>query len=141
MSDKDTITAKQTARQKRLDRIREHIVLGDYGRHEEDIRLLLEEVELADATRIPSRLAWRSIEGDACPLCTGSGRRVYPNTTTWRGGGIAGQQLTADVCDACWGSGDKERPGVDLWKLESRVHELEADSRMLRLTLDGARRK
>ena len=52
-------------------------------------------------------LEWRGIEpGNACQTCSGSGKRTYANTTTWRGG-IGGQAMTTDVCDRCWGSGDK----------------------------------
>ena len=49
-----------------------------------------------------------------CSACHGRGRREYPDTSTWRGGGYAGQAITVDICDRCWGTGDEGRPGTDL---------------------------
>ncbi len=51
---------------------------------------------------------------DPCSDCGGMGRKSYPNTCTWRRGGICGQAFTDDVCDTCWGTGDRYRRGVDL---------------------------
>ncbi len=61
-----------------------------------------------DMVRI--RLEWRGIdEGCECAECTGSGVKLYGDTSTWQRG-IGGQAMTMDVCDHCWGSGDKDRP-------------------------------
>lgn len=49
----------------------------------------------------------------ACYRCGGSGRRVYPTTSTWHGT-VGGAAPTEDVCDACWGSGNVNRKGPDL---------------------------
>lgn len=49
-------------------------------------------------------LSWRGVE-TPCPKCHGAGGRMYPSTSTWRGG-VGGQSFTRGVCDACWGSGD-----------------------------------
>ena len=50
-------------------------------------------------------LLWRGIEpGTECKACGGAGTRVYPDTSTWRGG-AGGQMIIGGVCDKCWGSG------------------------------------
>jgi hypothetical protein len=49
-----------------------------------------------------------------CSACHGRGRRVYPDTSTWRGGGYAGQAFAVGICDRCWGTGDEGQPGTDL---------------------------
>jgi len=38
-----------------------------------------------------------------CKVCGGTGRRMYPNTGTFRtfGGGVYGQALTEDACNVC----------------------------------------
>ena len=73
-------------------------------------------------------LQWREIDihsGEiACPQCTGAGIKVYPNTTTWRGG-IGGQMLTPDVCNHCWGSGKKDLP----WPSHRTFYELVSKER------------
>lgn len=51
---------------------------------------------------------------EPCSDCGGMGRKSYPNTATWRRGGICGQAFTDDVCDTCWGTGDSHKRGVDL---------------------------
>lgn len=64
-------------------------------------------------------LAWRGIElDDACTKCSGSGKRSYGSTATWRGG-MGGCMITSDVCDVCWGSGDRYHPGANLRQLRS----------------------
>ncbi len=70
-------------------------------------------------------LAWRGIERkeDVCPRCFGSGKVVYGNTTTWRGG-IGGQVMTNDVCDECWGSGDITKKGANLRELVYTIEKL-----------------
>jgi hypothetical protein len=60
-------------------------------------------------------LRWRNVD-DPCLTCSGSGRRLYASTATWRGG-MGGAMMTVDVCDTCWGSGDRYRTGVDLRRL------------------------
>lgn len=93
----------------------------------DEVRLLRQQYnemrrELAEATdpdnRLRAMLEWRGVV-TPCAVCSGSGRRGYANTSTWRGGS-GGQMLTDDVCDSCWGSGDAERPGANLRKLASR---------------------
>lgn len=63
------------------------------------------------------RRRWRHISDheNLCLKCTGSGRRMYGSTATWRGG-MGGAKMTVDVCDECWGSGTPLRPGMDLRK-------------------------
>lgn len=58
-----------------------------------------------------------------CTVCHGRGRREYPDTSTWRGGGYAGQAITTDICDKCWGTGDEGRPGTDLRAMVQRHRE------------------
>lgn len=70
---------------------------------------------------------------DACPTCRGVGRRMYSNTSGWRGG-IGGAAMTYDVCDACWGSGDAHRPGVDLRSLMAGRASWEAEQALLYLS-------
>lgn len=55
-----------------------------------------------------------------CSRCGGLGRKVYPNSSTWRGG-IGGQTLTSDVCDKCWGSGEEHRPWRSWRELEAKL--------------------
>lgn len=52
----------------------------------------------------------------ACKHCSGSGVKVYGNTSTWRMG-IGGQMITPDVCDNCWGSGNSDKPWANLRQL------------------------
>lgn len=56
----------------------------------------------------------RRLAEGGCPNCANTGRRMYPNTNTWRRGGVSGQAFTEDVCDQCWGSGDESNPGKNL---------------------------
>ena len=64
------------------------------------------------------KLEWRDVyEDEACDTCHGSGKRLYPSTSTWRGG-IGGSMMTTDICDKCWGSGDKLHPWLDLRALK-----------------------
>lgn len=65
-----------------------------------------------DAYWMARFLAWRGVE-EPCPMCHGSGARLYSSTATWRGG-LGGAALRTDVCDTCWGTGDAQRKGVDL---------------------------
>lgn len=66
---------------------------------------------------------WRGIpEDQVCVRCYGRGSRVYPSTSTWRGG-IGGQALTSDVCDQCWGSGNEKQPWTNLRKMYSLMRE------------------
>jgi hypothetical protein len=58
-----------------------------------------------------------SLKGIACKKCGGYGWITYPDTSTWRKGGMAGQMFTDDVCDKCWGTGRTDRTGVDLRKI------------------------
>jgi hypothetical protein len=62
-------------------------------------------------------LQWRGVT-DPCLSCTGSGRILYPSTSTWRGG-MGGSKSTYDVCDTCWGSGDRFVHWTDLRTLRS----------------------
>lgn len=71
---------------------------------------------ITDPELLKRFLDWRGIE-EACPICGGSGRRVYSQTCTWRGG-MGGNVMTSDVCDFCWGSGDKYRHGANIRELE-----------------------
>lgn len=88
-------------------------------------RLRVEVTELTDPdNRFRALLDWRGVTVP-CPICTGSGRRGYANTATWRGG-AGGQMMTDDVCDACWGSGDADRPGVDLRRALKAEREVDA---------------
>ncbi len=57
----------------------------------------------------PSSRADLIEDGDFCEDCSGSGYKIYGDTSTWRGG-IGGAAMTTDVCDKCWGSGSKRRP-------------------------------
>ena len=52
---------------------------------------------------------WLVDDDVCCSECSGSGYRLYGDTSTWRGG-AGGQMMTADVCNKCWGSGDKTKP-------------------------------
>jgi hypothetical protein len=61
----------------------------------------------------------RQMAGKACKLCHGTGQRLYPDTTTWRGG-CGGQAITLGTCDRCWGSGRNDRRGQDLRALMAR---------------------
>lgn len=76
-----------------------------------------------------------------CSACHGRGRREYPDTSTWRGGGYAGQAITVDICDRCWGTGDEGRPGTDLRSLIAECRNLMTEQRRLqhlrRLTNDA----
>ena len=74
-------------------------------------------------------LAARGIDfpDDACPRCKGTGVRLYPDTTTWRGG-VGGQIVTRDVCDKCWGSGDRNVKWADLRKLEAELARLKGST-------------
>lgn len=65
---------------------------------------------------------------DPCPACSGTGQKLYSNTSTWRHGG-GGQMLTTDVCDTCWGSRTTQRTGADLRKLEAEMDRLRAELR------------
>ena len=59
-------------------------------------------------------LEMRGIEqNNACPACSGIGKRTYANTTSWRGG-IGGQMMTTDICDKFWGSGDRTHIWLNL---------------------------
>lgn len=53
------------------------------------------------------------VDSRPCGECSGTGRKVYGDTSTWHGG-IGGQTLTEDVCNRCWGSGDRANPGENL---------------------------
>ena len=66
-------------------------------------------------------LSWREIE-TPCLTCTGSGKRWYSSTSTWRGG-MGGSSCTVDICDTCWGSGDANSPWLDLKKLRAEEAE------------------
>jgi len=82
-------------------------------------------------------LGWRDIDPDKdkpCGRCGGSGRRTYPNTTTWIGG-IGGQMVTVDVCDHCWGSGIQDRPWTNLKKVAADEKRLRNENRRLRESL------
>jgi hypothetical protein len=68
-----------------------------------------------------------------CKCCGGLGRRVYPNTTTWRGG-MGGQQTTSDVCDKCWGSGDQNCTWLSLRKLSVFIKTVKSINNDLRST-------
>ena len=57
---------------------------------------------------------------EACKCCSGSGVRVYANTSAWRGG-IGGQAMTTDVCDKCWGSGNKNKPWLNLRRFSNQL--------------------
>lgn len=72
-----------------------------------------------------------------CPACDGAGRRAYPNTATWRRGGLSGQAFRTDVCDKCWGSGEAERPGIDLRALTAERDALRAEVAALRPSARG----
>lgn len=117
----------------------------------DEVRLLRKQYdemrrELAEATdpdnRLRAMLEWRGVV-TPCAVCSGSGRRGYANTSTWRRG-IGGQMLTDDVCDSCWGSGDAERPGANLRAVHSlgaSIHKavaaaLEAKARELEAAAD-----
>jgi hypothetical protein len=82
---------------------------------------MISEKRDADNQEIYERmLLWRGIDregGDSpCSVCSGSGVRVYGNTTTWHGG-VGGQTLTSGICDRCWGSGNAEKPWVNLRRI------------------------
>ncbi len=74
-------------------------------------------------------LAARGIDSpdDACLRCKGTGVRLYPDTTTWRGG-VGGQIVTKGVCDECWGSGDRNVKWADLRKLEAELARLKGST-------------
>ena len=79
--------------------------------------------ELLDALlELDRRLAYYEPEMYVlrCTACHGRGRREYPDTSTWRRGGYAGQAITVDICDRCWGTGDEGRPGTNLRELVER---------------------
>ncbi len=80
-------------------------------------------------------LRWRDVE-DPCPGCDGSGVRLYPSTSTWRGG-MGGSMMTSDVCDQCWGSGDAHKHWTDLRKLH-HTEEQRAAERALSLLVGRA---
>lgn len=65
-------------------------------------------------------LDWRGLNEEfVCEECSGSGVKVYGNTSTYHGG-IGGSSITMGVCDHCWGSGDKHRPWPshkEYWRL------------------------
>lgn len=75
-------------------------------------------------------LRWRDVT-DPCGTCNGSGRRCYPNTSTWRRS-MGGASTTTDVCDVCWGTGDRFRTGVDLRRLRD-----EEDKRVAEAAVDA----
>ena len=52
-----------------------------------------------------------------CKHCSGTGYKVYSDTSTWHHEPIAGCAMTPDICDKCWGSGDCKRPWLNLRKL------------------------
>lgn len=64
------------------------------------------------------------LAGIGCAQCYGTGERVYPNTTGWRGG-AGGQAITDGVCDSCWGTGRTDRKGADLRRISSMISDLE----------------
>lgn len=70
-------------------------------------------------------LEWRGLRPEypdsICKKCHGAGSFYYPNTSTWRRGGICGQAFTMGICDECWGSGEWGRPWTNLRELEARV--------------------
>jgi hypothetical protein len=66
-----------------------------------------------------------------CKHCSGTGYKLYADTSTWHHGIIAGCAMTPDICDICWGSGDCTRPWLNLRKLAierkehaRRIHKL-----------------
>ncbi len=71
-------------------------------------------------------LRWRGITSreTECKDCGGSGRKMYSNTATWRGG-MGGCTMTPDVCNKCWGTGCNERTGADLAKMQCEVTRLQ----------------
>lgn len=75
---------------------------------------------------------------DPCQVCHGTGVRTYPNTATWRRGGLSGQQITSDVCDRCWGSGDEHRHGADLRKLHGHARSMELKLKALEARIAAA---
>ena len=73
-----------------------------------------------------------------CTQCDGRGRIEYPDTSTWRRGGCAGQAITIDVCDRCWGTGDEAKPGTDLRQLRKGIEALETFARAEKALRDHA---
>ena len=68
---------------------------------------------------------WRGIDFDnVCTECSGSGYKVYGNTTTYHHG-AGGQAITTSVCNTCWGSGDKYRPWTSWLKIEGIQRQLD----------------
>lgn len=68
---------------------------------------------------------WRGVEFEnVCTECSGSGYKVYGNTTTYHHG-AGGQAITTSVCNKCWGSGDKLKPWTSWLKIEQQAKEIE----------------
>jgi len=77
-----------------------------------------------DRLRFDALLEWREIDpGDACKGCSGAGKMVYSNTSTWHHA-FGGQMITSDVCEQCWGSGSASRPWPswrEIWHLKQVI--------------------
>jgi len=83
-----------------------------------DVKRKIKSLEMQVDSFEERVLDWRGISKEnICPSCGGSGKRMYPNTTTWHGG-IGGQALTLDICDECWGSGDISNKWLNLKKIK-----------------------
>lgn len=61
-----------------------------------------------------------------CPICHGSGVRVYGDSATWRRGRIAAQVVTTDVCDNCWGSGNIDKKWANLKEISNKIKQQES---------------
>lgn len=118
-----------------VERVRDKYLMPKIRQFVADIRSQFDTEAQAEIARLKERIAvleehrenefdrlleWRGISRDMgdtpCTRCHGSGRAMYGDSTTWRGG-FGGQAITADVCDQCWGSGNAEKPWTNLRKV------------------------
>jgi hypothetical protein len=77
-------------------------------------------MELSDSELYERMLNWRDIYTDlgdiVCKDCSGSGTKLYGDTSTWHYS-YGGQAMTRAVCDKCWGSGKTNKPWTNLRNL------------------------
>jgi hypothetical protein len=121
-----------------VERVRDKYLMPKIKQFVADIRSQFDTEAQAEIARLNGRIAaleecreyefdraleWRGISRDMgdtpCKRCHGSGRAMYGDSTTWRGG-FGGQAITGDVCDQCWGSGNAEKPWTNLRKVAAK---------------------
>lgn len=98
--------------------------------HEREVAQLKARIAMLEAARasLPVQMTtWRGIEdlADVCPSCSGSGVKMYGDSSTWRRR-PAGQVCTRDVCDVCWGSGSRKKAWPS-WKRFDMTYQVAKD--------------